>query len=261
FKTGFICASGYNLVASATRNGRRLIAVVLGASSGQDRAVKAAQLLERGFSTNTLAWLTPSLGTVDNLAPIAAAPPDLRDEMCGPKRKRPASDEDETVANALSGNPVMSMFQTPALRPVDMIAAEPEPTQPVLVYTGPTRSGPALIAAEASDAERQAVKPAKKKKARVAKKNDAASEGQEASVDQAAPKGSKPRTAVVVDTNKPAKPAAGAKPAGTKHASPKHATAKPEAAADKPAAPAKPKPKAAAKPAPSSAASDAKPKS
>lgn len=86
FKTGFICASGYNLVASATRNGRRLIAVVLGANSGQDRAVKAAQLLERGFSTNTLAWLTPSLGTVDNLAPIAAAPPDLRDEMCGPKQ-------------------------------------------------------------------------------------------------------------------------------------------------------------------------------
>ncbi len=31
-KTGFICASGFNLVASATRNGRRLIAVVLGVS-------------------------------------------------------------------------------------------------------------------------------------------------------------------------------------------------------------------------------------
>lgn len=262
FKTGFICASGYNLVASATRNGRRLIAVVLGANSGQDRAVKAAQLLERGFSTNTLAWLTPSLGTVDNLAPIAAAPPDLRDEMCGPKRKRPASDEDETVANALSGNPVMSMFQPPALRPVDMVAAEPEPTQPVLVYTGPTRTGPALIAAETSDAERQAVKPAKKKKARVAKKNDTASEGQEASVDQAAPKGTKPRTAVIVDTNKPAtKPATGAKPTAGKHTGAKHATAKPEAAADKPAAPAKPKPKAAAKPASSSATSDAKPKS
>ncbi len=43
FKTGFICASGYNLVASATRNGKRLIAVVLGASSGQMRAVRAAQ--------------------------------------------------------------------------------------------------------------------------------------------------------------------------------------------------------------------------
>ena len=59
FKTGFICASGYNLVASATRNGKRLIAVVLGASSGQTRAVRAAQLLERGFANNWLAWLRP----------------------------------------------------------------------------------------------------------------------------------------------------------------------------------------------------------
>ena len=48
-KTGFICASGYNLVATATRNGSRLIAVVLGANSVTARAVKAAQLLERGF--------------------------------------------------------------------------------------------------------------------------------------------------------------------------------------------------------------------
>ncbi len=62
FKTGFICASGYNLVASATRNGKRLIAVVLGASSGQMRAVRAAQLLERGFANNSLSWLRPSLG-------------------------------------------------------------------------------------------------------------------------------------------------------------------------------------------------------
>ena len=69
-KTGFICASGFNLVASATRNGKRLIAVVLGAPSSQARAVKAAQLLERGFSSNAnaLGWLTPSLGTVDAIA-------------------------------------------------------------------------------------------------------------------------------------------------------------------------------------------------
>jgi D-alanyl-D-alanine carboxypeptidase len=68
FKTGFICASGYNLVGSATRNGKRLIAVVLGSTSGHQRAVRAAQLLERGFANNTLSWLRPSLGTVDNLA-------------------------------------------------------------------------------------------------------------------------------------------------------------------------------------------------
>ncbi|PZA11654.1 peptidase M15 [Rhodopseudomonas palustris] len=242
FKTGFICASGYNLVASATRNGRRLIAVVLGANSGTDRAVKAAQLLERGFSTNTLAWLTPSLGTVDNLAPIAAAPPDLRDEMCGPKRKRPASDEDETVANALSGNPVMSMFQPPALRPADMIAAEPEPTQPVVVYTGPTRTGAALIAAESSDSEHHVAKPAKKKGRKAAKKKETAEEA--SAENSAAAKKPKSRTSVIVDTNKPA---------AAKHG------AKPHTAADKPAA-SKPKPKAA-KPASKSATSETKPKS
>ena len=43
-KTGFICAAGFNLVASATRNGKRLIAVVLGAPSSAVRALKAAQL-------------------------------------------------------------------------------------------------------------------------------------------------------------------------------------------------------------------------
>ncbi len=103
FKTGFICASGYNLVASATRNGKRLIAVVLGSSSGQMRAVRAAQLLERGFSNNSLSWLRPSLGTVDNLVPIDASPPNLHDDMCGRRHKRPASDEDEeTIASGSS---------------------------------------------------------------------------------------------------------------------------------------------------------------
>ncbi len=96
FKTGFICASGYNLVGSATRNGKRLIAVVLGSTSGHMRAVRAAQLLERGFANNGLAWLRPSLGTVDNLVPIDASPPNLRDEMCGGKRRhKPASDDDD----------------------------------------------------------------------------------------------------------------------------------------------------------------------
>ena len=48
-KTGFICDSGFNVVASATRDGRRLVAVVLGETSGGDRAIRAASLLEHGF--------------------------------------------------------------------------------------------------------------------------------------------------------------------------------------------------------------------
>lgn len=48
-KTGFICDSGFNVVASATRDGRRLMAVVLGEPSGRSRAIRAASLLEHGF--------------------------------------------------------------------------------------------------------------------------------------------------------------------------------------------------------------------
>src|SRR4030081_569403 len=92
-KTGFICASGFNLVTSATRDDRRLIAVVLGAPSSAARALKAAQLLERGFNSNSgLTWLMPSLGTVETLQPVDAAPPNMRDEMCGSHRKRQATE-------------------------------------------------------------------------------------------------------------------------------------------------------------------------
>jgi D-alanyl-D-alanine carboxypeptidase len=48
-KTGFTCDSGYNVVASATRDWHRLMAVVLGESSGAKRTLRAATLLEHGF--------------------------------------------------------------------------------------------------------------------------------------------------------------------------------------------------------------------
>jgi D-alanyl-D-alanine carboxypeptidase len=53
-KTGFICDSGFNIVASATRDGQRLFAVVLGEISGRERSTRAANLLEHGFQTH--AW-------------------------------------------------------------------------------------------------------------------------------------------------------------------------------------------------------------
>lgn len=99
-KTGFICASGFNLVATATRNGRQLIAVVLGAPSGKQRTETAARLLEHGFSGGMLAWLMPSLGTVEAVQPIKAEPPNLREQICGGRnrgkaRTDHASEEDQ----------------------------------------------------------------------------------------------------------------------------------------------------------------------
>jgi D-alanyl-D-alanine carboxypeptidase len=50
-KTGFTCGAGYNIVASATRNGRKIVAVVLGERNNRDRASRAGQLLEAAFAT------------------------------------------------------------------------------------------------------------------------------------------------------------------------------------------------------------------
>ena len=222
FKTGFICASGYNLVASATRNGKRLIAVVLGSSSGQMRAVRAAQLLERGFANNSLTWLRPSLGTVENLVPIDASPPNLRDEMCGGKRKRPASDEDEetvasNAAGAASGGESAVTFYTaglqpPMAKPSDLLAAEPAASEPILVYTGPTKTGVALIAAVAEDAEKQTTRHRGKKSQVAAKKPDAAASPAPPKQANATQKAGVKPVAATDKVAKPAKPKAAAKP-------------------------------------------------
>jgi len=49
FKTGFTNAAGFNLAASAVRDGRRLITVVLGGSSGRARNANVQDLLLTGF--------------------------------------------------------------------------------------------------------------------------------------------------------------------------------------------------------------------
>jgi D-alanyl-D-alanine carboxypeptidase len=267
FKTGFICASGYNLVASATRNGKRLIAVVLGASSGQMRAVRAAQLLERGFANNGLAWLRPSLGTVDNLVPIDASPPNLREEMCNGKRKRPASDEDEDstiAANGAGGETGVTFFtaglQPPMAKPSELLAAAPAASEPVIVYTGPKKTGTALIAALAVDAEKQTPRQRGKKSRVAAKKPDAGAAPKTAAAKDAK---SDSKSDSKSDAKSAAKPATIRQAHAKPEAAPK-AAEKPAAAADKPAAkPAKPKavakPKDAEKPKSAPKSSEAKP--
>ncbi|MEQ8585528.1 MAG: D-alanyl-D-alanine carboxypeptidase family protein [Thalassobaculaceae bacterium] len=48
-KTGYINASGFNLVASVERNGTRLIGVVFGGRSGRTRNAEMKKILSRGF--------------------------------------------------------------------------------------------------------------------------------------------------------------------------------------------------------------------
>jgi D-alanyl-D-alanine carboxypeptidase len=157
-KTGFICASGFNLVATATRNGRQLIAVVLGSPSGAARAVKAAELLEGGFSQNQLTWLTPSLGSVDNLTPVNADPPNLHDQVCGPHRKRPAAEDEDVDAGAETGaggvdtpfSALLSSLRAPTPKGAALLSDLGAIT-PVIVYTGPTRSPDQLARLNVAD--------------------------------------------------------------------------------------------------------------
>ena len=51
-KTGFTCGSGYNLIASAKRNGHRLIGVLLGAHSSAERFAQMGNLLDVGFENS-----------------------------------------------------------------------------------------------------------------------------------------------------------------------------------------------------------------
>jgi D-alanyl-D-alanine carboxypeptidase len=80
-RTGFTCAAGLNVVASATHGGRRLIVVVFGSSSARERLAQAAALLDKGFAKKGGA-----LGSVESLpSPGVNAAPDMRGKICSTK--------------------------------------------------------------------------------------------------------------------------------------------------------------------------------
>ncbi|MGE3645084.1 MAG: serine hydrolase [Beijerinckiaceae bacterium] len=83
-KTGYVCASGFNVVASATRYGRTLIAVVMGSPSATVRTLQAMNLFDRGFNNS----MSPS-GQLQSLSRSAyASPINMRSEICNGKRRR-----------------------------------------------------------------------------------------------------------------------------------------------------------------------------
>lgn len=104
-KTGFICDAGFNVVASATRDGRKLIAVVLGEPSSRERSVRAASLLEHGFQMH--GWKQLFNATTIDSMPIAADPKgplSIRERIvswdCGNRRRPVAKKGKGAVAAA-----------------------------------------------------------------------------------------------------------------------------------------------------------------
>lgn len=96
-KTGFLCASGLNIVVTAKRGFRELVAVVLGGTTGKERSVRAAKLLTEGFSTSL--FLSPvKLESMKPVGIVRRQPRDIRGEVCS-KRKTKA--EPTTKASAI----------------------------------------------------------------------------------------------------------------------------------------------------------------
>ena len=94
-KTGFICASGFNQVSSATRNGRSVVSVVLGTDSLGARADASADLLQRALTTGgqgnaTLATLAPYGADRDTVADISA-------DICSAKGQKVRSEGRDEV--------------------------------------------------------------------------------------------------------------------------------------------------------------------
>ncbi|QQG36514.1 MAG: D-alanyl-D-alanine carboxypeptidase [Micavibrio aeruginosavorus] len=68
-KTGYVGASGFNLVASAKRGNKRLVGVVFGGRSAASRNAHMASLLDRGFQG------IDTSGSADYVAAVAIKPP------------------------------------------------------------------------------------------------------------------------------------------------------------------------------------------
>jgi D-alanyl-D-alanine carboxypeptidase len=109
-KTGFVCASGFNLVGSATRGGRTLIAVVLGARSQEERGETAARLLAEGFERGRT-----SGARLDSLAPYGDGrdrPIDMRSAICSKQAQAERWDERDSEGRMI----VRSRFLKPMNR-------------------------------------------------------------------------------------------------------------------------------------------------
>jgi D-alanyl-D-alanine carboxypeptidase (penicillin-binding protein 5/6) len=108
-KTGYTQSAGYCLSATAERNGRRVITVIMGSfgparqiDKGRARDLKAVELIERGFAA------LPSGGSgMKTAAPVQAVPPAKPGEI--PTVKTEKAEQSST--------PAEPMFKVPVITP------------------------------------------------------------------------------------------------------------------------------------------------
>ncbi|MBM1173166.1 D-alanyl-D-alanine carboxypeptidase family protein [Microvirga arabica] len=225
-KTGFICSSGFNVVASAHRDGRHLITVVLGAPSSNERTIKAAELFDRGFNSK-VNFTNPELAALP--ASTNTTPPDMRPVICDRRGPMPQEEDTPAVAETDSNIPnlfsseVMAFAGTAADKPVRTVLGPRTAVQPERVWVGLNPPSEAEIAAQAAaEAAAEQARRAKTKKAAAPKKGKAAAKQEDdTSQDDAKAAEKEPAKATAKSTDKgkaqprvsvTVKPVTGAKP-------------------------------------------------
>lgn len=100
-KTGYVCASGLNIVATVERQGRSLLGVVLGGSSARERNEMTAQLFLRGLS-GAIKGTGKSVVALPN---TSAEPVNMSTLICGKKAKAYVKEREAAFPMGLKGQP------------------------------------------------------------------------------------------------------------------------------------------------------------
>ena len=162
-KTGFVCASGFNLVGTATQNGRTLAAIVLGEKSQVARAEKAATLLANGF---TMTRTGQTLEALQSPATEKAVAKDMRAEVCTEAAAADRWDGREIDGRVTFSTPyIRKMERDPQFQLVGLLPTKTADGWPLVIPVPKTRPERAAAKAPLEGAElRPAVDAAPKQK-------------------------------------------------------------------------------------------------
>uniref|UniRef100_UPI001080D048 D-alanyl-D-alanine carboxypeptidase family protein n=1 Tax=Crenalkalicoccus roseus TaxID=1485588 RepID=UPI001080D048 len=154
-KTGYINDSGFNLVASAQRDGVRLIAAVFGGSTGRERDRHMMALLDQGFAQMGVAPIARRQAPAPVLVGSAQAATAAARRPAPSQARAPASTT-RTAAAARSApaaraTPVRATTQPPRRPGGTRVTAAPGPT---MIEQGDTSRGVARPAARSPSAAR-----------------------------------------------------------------------------------------------------------
>jgi len=169
-KTGFICASGFNVVATARRDGRELVAVVFGQPNAAERTFRTIQLFDDGFARRASG---PTLESLPVSTETEA--PNMREAICG-RKGAPAGESSEPAAAASPGEGAVN---DPAAVAGPRRLGQREPFEPIVVAisgtpavaakpSAPASKGGTATAAGAEKKTPSSAEPAKKPVAKTA---------------------------------------------------------------------------------------------